>query len=484
MNLNLIPLLCGLLLAAPAYAAPRYFEGTLVIEETNDHGQCKLMVGRTKDVQISWDESRKGGDSKISGWIVYGGGAPGKLDGASPAQLSITSNNYDRSLNSAISLALEIADGKAAGILHETPAKLSFEQNMCYWQKAKLTLTEKTAETDIAKRMREHAAWYKAYAFESRSNYDVRYGNYAGAAAAVDQAIAEVDGILPEGHSYLTDLFLESEELNVKIDNFELASQRFQRVLDIGIRQSKQGSDDPVFYRARIQLASLFYLAGHADKAITEVEHAARLENKAKNVDLDARLHRRSLQGNIYAVAKVYDKAQAIIQDEINLATKEAGPDDARTFEARSELIVLKKRMNDNAGFEAAFGSLVKEITTRFGESHKLARDSNEKLGNYYYHKGDISKARPWLESAFRSYRAMFDSTAQTIRKSEDAKIVLASLLDIYIKQGVVAKDYVDQIKEGKASLDDLPYRTSLPGSLGQTEFKLNQAELDKVLKR
>lgn len=484
MTKHLLPLLCGLLLAAPAHAAPRYFEGSLVIEETNDHGQCKQMVGRTKDVQISWDESLKDGNSKISGWIVYGGGAPGKLDGASPAQLSITSNYYDRRLNMPISLSLDIADGKTTGILHETPATLSFEERMCYWQKASLTLTDKTTETDVAKRMREHAAWYKAYAFESRSNYDVRYGNYADAAAAVDLAIVEVDGILPETHSYFSDLLLESEELNLKIDNFELASQRFQRVLDIGIRQSKLGADDPVFYRSHIQLASLFYLAGHADKAITEVEHAARLEDKAKDVDLDARLHRRSLQSNIYVAAKMYDKAQVIIQDEIDLATKEAGPDDARTFEARVGLILLKKRMNDIAGFEAAFEPLAKEITTRFGESHKLARDSNEILGKHYYHNGEIPKARPLLESAFRGHRAMFDSTAQTIRKNEDAKIVLASLLDIYIKQGIVAKDYVEQVKAGNASLDDLPYRTSLPDSLGQTEFKLNQAELDKVLKR
>jgi hypothetical protein len=72
---------------------------------------------------------------------------------------------------------------------------------------------------------------------------------------------------------------------------------------------------------------------------------------------------------------------------------------------------------------------LVKEITTRFGESHKLA-------------------------------------------------------LDIYIRQGVVAKDYVAQVVADKASLDDLPYRAPLPGGLGQAEIKLNQAELDKVLKR
>jgi len=484
MTKHLLPLLCGFLLAIPAHAAPRYFQGTLVIEETNDHGHCKQMAGNTKDVQISWDETRKDGDSKISGWIVYGGGTPGKLEGASPAQLTVTSNYYDRSLNTPISLALEIADGKASGILRETPAKLSFEQNICYWQKAKLTLTEKTAETDVAKRMREHAAWYKAYAFESRSNYDVRYGNYADAAAAIDLAIAEVEGILPETHAYYSDLHLEAVKLNVKIDNFELASQHFQRVLDIGLRQSKLGADDPTFYRARIQLASLLYLAGHADKAIAAVEHAALLEDKAKGVDLDDRLKRHSLQSNIYVVAKMYDKAQAIIRDEINIATAEAGSDDARTFEARARLALVLKRMNDNARFEAAFEPLVKEITARFGESHKLARDSNEILGKHYYHNNEISKARPWLESAFRGHRAMFDSATQTVRKNKDATSVLATLLDIYIRQGIVAKDFLEQVKAGTASLDDLPYRTQSLVGLGQAEIKLNQAELDKVLKR
>lgn len=484
MSLKLILLLCGLLLAAPAQANPRYFEGSLIIEETHDHGQCKLMIGRTKDVQISLDESSKGGNNKISGWIVYGGGAPGKLAGASPAKLAIISDNYDRSLITPISLALEIVEGKATGVLRETPAKQSFEQNMCYWQKAKLTLTEKTAATDVAKRMREHEAWYKAYALESRSNYHVRYGNYAEAAAAIDLAIAEVDGILSEGHSYLTDLLLESEKLNLKIDNFELASQRFQRVLDIGIRQSKLGVDDPAYYLARIQLASLLYLAGHADKAITEVEHAARLEDKAKKADLDTRLHRRSLQSNIYVSAKMYDEAQSIIQDEIKLATAEAGPDDARTFEARSELILLKKRMNDNVGFEAAFEPLAKEITARFGESHKLALDSNARLGKHYYNNDEITKARPWLESVFRGHLAMFDSAAQAIRNNEDAKSVLAALIDIYIRQSVVAKDYVAQVVAGKASLDDLPYRTPLLGNLAQPAIQINQADLDKVLKR
>lgn len=488
MTKHLILLLCGLLLAIPAHAAStttlRYFEGELLIEETNDHGNCLRQVGKTKEVQISWGETRKGSDNGISGWIVVAGGAPGKLEGVLPARLTVTSNYYDAHFNAPITLSLDVADGKATGILRETPAKLYFGENMCFWQKAKLTLTEKTGETNVGQRMREHAARYKAYAHESRGDYHVRYDNFAEAAAAHDQAIAEVDGVLPETAPYFTELLIYTSKLYAKINDYERASQRFQRVMDIGMRQSKSGEGDSANYRSWIRLASYLYLANHADKAITAVEHAARLEDKAKDVDLNERLQRRHLQGNIYIAAKMFDKAKACLQDAVNLATAEAGPDDARTFDARVRLVIVMKKMKDSARFEAAFESLAKEITTRFGESHKLARDSNGMLGMYYYHNGDNAKARPWLESAFRGHRALFDNAAQAVSQNEDAKSVLATLLDIYINQGLVPKDFLDEVRAGQVTLDDLPFREPQIGGQSLSAAKVNSREWDKLLKR
>lgn len=468
MNKRLILLLCGLLLDAPAHAAPnaamRYFEGELLIEESSDQGNCQRIVGQTKEVQISWQETRKGRDSKITGWMIVTGGAPGKLEGALPAQLTVATNYYDAHFNTPMTLSLDIADGKATGTLRETPAKLSFEEKMCFWQKAKLTLTEKTVETNIVQRMREHAARYKAYAHESRGDHYVRYNQYAEAATAHDQAIAGVDGILPETHTYFTGLLNFTAQLYLKIKDYERASQRYQRVMNINVRQSKTGTDDPAFYRGWVRLASYLYLAKHNDEAITTIERAARLEDKAKDVDLDERLVRRRLQGNIYIAAEMFDKAQASLQDEASLAAAEAGPDDARTFEARVQTVYVMKAMKDPARFEATLEALAKEITTRFGESHKLARDSNELLGMHYYRNADGAKARPWLESAFRGHRAAFDNAAQAVRQNEDAKGVLATLLDIYITQGIVPKDYLDQVRAGQVTLDDLPYHAESDG--------------------
>jgi tetratricopeptide (TPR) repeat protein len=465
---HIILLLCGLLLAAPAHAAKqsalRYFEGELLIEQVDGNEGCQRKVGKSKAVQISWQETRAGGNNRISGWMVVTGGAPGKLDGTQPAQLTVTSNYYTAHLNTPISLSLEIADGKATGILRETPAKLSFEENVCFWKQARLTLIEKTGEIKVSQRMREHAAWYKASHHESRGDHHVRYNNFAEAAAAHDQAVAELEGILPETHPYLSSLLIYASKLYAKIDDYERAAQRYQRALDIAVRHSKLGADDPAFYRGWVVLASYLYLTGHKDKAIPVIERAARLEDKAKEVDLTQRLWRMRLQGNIYIAAKQFDKAQAVLQDAVNVATAEVGADDVRTFEARAHLLTVLKKMKDNARFEAAFEPLAKEITSRFGESHKLARESNEILGMHYYRGGDGAKARPWLESAFRGYHAQFNDATQTVIDNDDARSVLSTLLDIYIKQGIVEKDFLNRVSAGKASLDDLPFHAESDG--------------------
>lgn len=483
-----IPLLCGFLLAVPAYAAPdvaqRYFEGELVIEESTGQGDCQSLIGKTKEVEISWQETRKGGDNGISGWIVATGGAPGKLQGALPAQLTVATNYYDAHFNAPMTLSLDIADGKATGILRETPAKLYFGEKMCFWQKARLTLTEKTDAANAGNKLREHAARYKSYAHESRGDHHARYGNYPDAATAHDQAIAEVDGILPETHPYLSSLLIYSSQLYAKIDDHERAAQRYQRALDIGVRQSKLGVDDPDFYRGWVVLASYLYLANHSDKAIPLIERAARMEDKAQEVALDQRLRRTRLQGNIYSAAKQFDKAQAVLQEAVNVATAVAGADDVRTFEARAHLVLVMKTMKDNARFEAAFEPLATEITARFGESHKLARDSNELLGMHYHRNDEGKKARPWLESAFRGHLARFDNAAHAVRQSEDAKSILSSLLYIYTTQGIVPKDFLDQVEAGQATLDDLPFRAESRGEMGLPTVKRAPLNWGKLLQQ
>lgn len=482
-----ILLLSGFLLAVPAYAAPdvaqRYFEGELLIEESTGQGGCASLVGKTKEVEISWQETRKGGDNGISGWIVAKGGAPGKLQGALPAQLTVATNYYDAHFNAPMTLSLDIADGKATGILRETPAKLYFGEKMCFWQKARLTLTEKTGAANVGNKLREHAARYESYAHESRGDHHVRYDNYPDAATAHDQAIAELEGILPETHPYLSILLIYSSKLYAKIDDHERAAQRYQRALDIGVRQSKLGADDPAFYRGWVVLASYLYLANRYDEAIAIVERAARLEDKA-DASLDERLQRRRLQGNIYIAAKVFDKAQASLQEAISLATAEAGPDDARTFEAKVQMVHVMKAMKDHARFEATLEPLATEITARFGESHKLARDSNELLGMHYHRNDEGKKARPWLESAFRGHLARFDDAAHAVRQSEDAKSILSSLLYIYTTQGIVPKDFLDQVEAGQATLDDLPFRAESRGETGLPTVKRAPLNWGKLLQQ
>lgn len=483
-----IPLLCGLLLAVPAYAAPevaqRYFEGELLIEESTGQGDCQSLIGKAKEVEVSWQETRKGGDNGISGWIVATGGAPGKLQGALPAQLTVATNYYDAHFNAPMTLSLVVADGKATGILRETPAKLYFGEKMCFWQKARLTLTEKTGAANVGNKLREHAARYESYAHESRGDHHVRYGNYPDAATAHDQAIAELEGILPETHAYFATLLDYTVQLYLKIGDYERTAQRFQRVMDINARQSETGADDPALYRGWMRLASYLYLAKHNDEAITCIERAARLEDKAKDVDLDERLLRRHLQGNIYIAARMFDKAQTSLQDEASLAIAEAGQDDARTFEARVQMVHVMKAMKDHARFEATLEPLATEITARFGESHKLARDSNELLGMHYHRNDEGKKARPWLESAFRGHLARFDNAAHAVRQSEDAKSILSSLLYIYTTQGIVPKDFLDQVEAGQATLDDLPFRAESRGEMGLPTVKRAPLNWGKLLQQ
>lgn len=286
----------------------RYFEGELLIEKAGGHEDCQRQVGKTRKVQISWQETRKDGAGSIVGWIVFAGGAPGKLAG---------------------------------------------------------------------------------------------------------------------------------------------------------------------------QL-----LAKRTDEAMATIERATRLEGKVKDLDLYERLLRLRLTGNIYSAAQLLDQAQAVWQEEIKLATTQAGPDDLRTFEARAHSVQVFLAMKDNARFEADFEPLAKDISSRFGETSELARENNELIGMHYYNIDATAKARPWLERAFRGHREQFDSTVQAIREDEDAKNILAALLDIYIKQGLVPKDFLDQIKDGQASLDDLPFQRPLLGELNLPIFNLNPGPRDMLPKR
>ena len=78
-------MLLGLPLSGMAHAAPhtklRYLEGELLIEKTGGHEDCQRQVGKTREVQISWQGTRKDGAESIAGWIVFAGGAPAKLAG-------------------------------------------------------------------------------------------------------------------------------------------------------------------------------------------------------------------------------------------------------------------------------------------------------------------------------------------------------------------------------------------------------------------
>ena len=450
----------------------RYFEGQLLIEKSDDRDGCRKNVGKIHDVQISWRKTGKGNRKHLSGWIVYDGGAPGKLEGPTPEQLTVATNYYDAYMNSVISLSLEMSDGKVSGILHETPAKYAFGLPICYWQQARLTLTDKTADTDVAKRLREHAAWYKAHSHESRGDQYARNKHYPEAAAAYDQAIAVEDGLLPESHSHFKGLLNYTALLYARGKDYKRAAQRYQRYMDISVHQSK--GDDPLLYQGWLRLAGYLYRARQFDKAIAVIERAAGIEEKLNDVELNDRILRRRLQGNIYIAAQLYDKAQASFQDEISLVTAEAGPDDQRTFDARIQLTRVLLARKDDAGFEAAVTPLLTEVSARFGESNAMVRDSNQLLGMHYYRADHIAQARPWLERAFRGHRAQFDSAVQAIRDDADALSILSILLDIYIKQGVVPADFLAQVSAGKATLDDLPFAgtQAMPST-----FKINPDE-------
>ena len=458
----------------------RYFEGQLLIEKSDDRDGCRKNVGKIHDVQISWRKTGKGNRKHLSGWIVYDGGAPGKLEGPTPEQLTVATNYYDAYMNSVISLSLEMSDGKVSGILHETPAKYAFGLPICYWQQARLTLTDKTADTDVAKRLREHAAWYKAHSHESRGDQYARNKHYAEAAAAYDQAIAVEDGVLPESHSHFKGLLNYTALLYARGKDYKRAAQRYQRYMDISVHQSK--GDDPMLYQGWIRLAGYLYRSRQSDIAIAVIERAASMEEKLNGIELNDRILRHRLQSNIYIAAKLFDKAQASYQDEISLVTYEAGANDQRTFEARIQATRVLQASKDNAGFEAAVTPLVQEVTERFGESNELVRDSNELLGMHYYRADDIAKARPWLESSFRGHRAQFDSAAQTIRNDEEALSILSILLDIYIKQGIVPADFLESVSAKKVALDDLPFAKRQATPLSLSTFKFNPGELDKLL--
>jgi tetratricopeptide (TPR) repeat protein len=478
----------GILLFAQAAQAAtpapiRYFEGELRIEKAGGSDSCQRHVGKAKDVQLSWHEASQGKASAGSGWIVFAGGAPGKLEGDNLAALRVTTNYHDAHLNTPASLKLDIADGKITGALRETPATRNYGENMCYWLEASLALTEIKDAPLAERRMKEHAAWYAAHAHESRGDHHARYYQYADAAAAYRQAIASVDGILPETRTYVKGLLNYGTRLHADAKDYRGAAELFQRLMDITVRQSDHGLDDPDLYRGWIRLATYLRLAKR-DDAIPVIERAARLEAQASDVDLDERLLRLRLQGNIYAAAKKFDLALPIVQDEVNLATSAAGPNDLRTLEAKVQAARMFLEMKDKERFEAAMPPVVDEIIAQTGEGSELARNTSGFLGRYFYSTDNYAQARPWLERAFRGYRLLADSAAQAIRQDEEAKEILAALLDIYIKQGIVAKDFIERVKAGQASLDDLPFAGAGIDNGGLANRMISPAEWNKLLAR
>jgi hypothetical protein len=290
--------------------------------------------------------------------------------------------------------------------------------------------------------------------------------------------------VLPETHAYFTALLRNSALLYADAKDFERATQRYQRFMDISVRQSDTGAQDPALYRGWIRLASYQLLATRTDEAMASIERATRLEGKAHHLNLDDRLLRLRLTGNIYSTTHRFDQAQASWQDEIQLATTQAGPDDLRTFEARSHSVQAFLTMKDSARFEAAFEPLASNITAHFGEANELARKNNALLGMHYYNTNASAKARPWLERAFRGHRALFDSTLDTVRGDQAAQNILAALLDIYIKHKLAPKDFVDQLQNGQASLDDLPFQRPLFGDPNLPAFHLSPAAREMLQKR
>ncbi|MFZ4535461.1 tetratricopeptide repeat protein [Propionivibrio sp.] len=473
-SLRLIVLICGLSFLGIAYAASnqgmRYFEGQLTIEKSGAHKQCQSSIGKARDVQLSWKKTGKGRATRLSGWMVFSKGAPGKLEGASPLKMTVTANYFDPHLNTVTTLELEGVDGaegKVTGILRETPTKQGLVDTLCYWEEARLTLTDKTAETNVVAKQREHAARYRAYAHESLGDYYDNANQFLEAATAHDMAIAEVDGVLPESHAYFKGLLNYTAILYFKTSHYEQAAQRLQRFVDITQRQSNIGAEDPAMYYGWVRLATYLYFAKRTDEAVPAIERAARLEDSAPKIDLDSRLMRLQIQGLIYAAAGMFDKAITSCQEGVRLASAEAGPNDLRTYKARLQLANVFLSMKDNARFETTFEPLLNEINTRFGEAHALARENNAVLGTHYYGTDAIAKARPWLEKSFRGHRTLVDSAVQAVQEDENAKVVLAALLDIYMRQGIVPKDFLERVQAGEASLDDLPFQESIIGNLG-----------------
>lgn len=468
--LHQLTLVFGVGLMLLAHSAPnqggRYFEGELLIEESSNDKGCQRTVGKTKEVQISLQKTRNGQVPQISGWIVVAGGAPGRLEGVSLSRMSVTTNYYDAYLNTQMVLELNVTDGKASGILRETPARLTFGEGVCYWLLATLSLTEKTGSTSVSKKLREHAAWYRAYGHENRGAYHARYKQFEKAAADHELAIAEVDSVLPETSAYFKGLLNDTARLYAYAKDYERAAQRYQRFMKISVRQSEIGVDDPLFYSAWLRLASYMYLAKRTNDAIQLIERAAQLEEKAKDISLDDSLLRLSLQQNIYTKAQMFDQAKAVAQDAVARAVKEVGSDDPRTFEARAQLICLFWITSDFARFEADFESLTKEVVERFGEGHELARQNNQLLGMYYYQTDALAKARPWLERAFRGYRSQAESALEALGGSDEAKNIYAALLDSYIRLNMIPDNFLERVKAGEATLDDLPFHEAQIGKL------------------
>lgn len=480
-------LLCALFVALPAHAATssaaRYFEGEIRFEKVGGSPACQRHVGKTREVELSLSRPRNAKEA-TTGWIVIAGAAPGRLEGGKAGALKVIYNVHDTHLNTPTELVLTVVGDTLVGTLRETPTALGFREAVCFWEEARLSLTDAGAHADIDQKRREHVAWYAAHGHESRGDYHARHDQFAEAAAAVDQAIAAVDGVLPETRTDFKQLLDTAARHYEQANDHERAAQRYRRLAAISVRQSALGIEDPALYHGWLRLATYLHLAKHTDEAITVIERAERLEGKAAKVDLDSRLLRLQLQGSLYVDAGMFDKAQASLQEEVTLATAEAGPDDLRTFNARTRSARVFRSMKDNPRFEAAFEPLTREITVRFGEAHELASDSNRLLGLHYWQTDRAEKARPWLEAAMRGYVALTDSTADAIKSDEDARYVMAALLDIYINQGLVARNFVERVKAGQASLDDLPFGAPMRSGSGAGQGAIKPHDWDRLLQR
>lgn len=443
--LRIALLLPALLMAGTALAAPAMhaYEGRMVIEKVDGNANCQKQIGTDMEVRLAWQENPKQRD--LNGWIVFANGAPGQLNGKDAAQWVVTTNHADPRLNTPMSLTLSIApDGKASGVLRETPAAIDYSGRMCYWLEARLTLSAVTDAALVRQRLREHAARYAAHAHESRADQHALNGEDAAAAANIDMALKAVEGILPETSYYLKTLLTDGARLYANARDYANAVRLYRRRLDIAVRQADHGVDDPNLYPGWQRLATYLYLAKRPEEAREAIERAARLESAVQDLDFDSRQTRLRVQANIYLALKDYERALASAADEIALARASFAATDLPVYEARSHHARIQRAKGDDAAFEAEMLPLQDETTARFGPLHPLVRNDAIELGRHYY-AVDNDKARPWLEQAYAAYRAHYDDNIDTVQGDDNAAFAFGALVRIYIAKGLLPQDFYER---------------------------------------